>query len=68
LPTNFYYDEYIRKIDPEIIKSPEGTPSIENLDNVVAICHNNSINCDMGCEDWDVTNKSYILPYKDGYI
>lgn len=68
LPTNFYYDEYIRKIDPEIIKNPHGTPSIENLDDVVAICHNNSINCDMGCEDWDVTNKSYILPYKDGYI
>ena len=65
---NFYYDEYIRKIDPEIIKNPERTPSIENLDDVVAICHNNSINCDMGCEDWDVTNKSYILPYKDGYI
>lgn len=68
LPTNFYYDEYIRKIDPEIVKNPEGTPSIENLDDVIAICHNNSINCDMGCEDWDVTNKSYILPYKDGYI
>ena len=67
-PINFYYDEYIRKIDPEIIKKPEGTSSIEKLDDVIAICHNNSINCDMGCEDWDVTNKSYILPYKDGYI
>lgn len=67
-PINFYYDEYIRKIDPEIIKNPEGTPSLEKLDDVVAICHNNSINCAMGCEDWEVTNKSYILPYKDGYI
>ncbi len=65
---NFYYDEYIRKIDPEIIKNPEGTPSVEKLDDIVAICHNNSINCNMGCEDWDVTNQSYILPYKDGYI
>jgi len=67
-PINFYYDEYIRKIDPEIIKRPENIPSIEKLDDVVAICHNNSINCGIDCEDWNVTNKSYILPYKDGYI
>jgi len=65
---NFYDDEYIRRIDTEIIKKPNGTPSIENLDDVVAICHNNSINCEMDCEDRNVTNKSYILPYKDGYI
>ena len=67
-PINFYYDEYIKKIDPEIINRPENIPNIENLDDVVVICHNNSINCGIDCEDWDITNKSYILPYKDGYI
>ena len=65
---NVYDDEYIRKIDTEIIKKPNGTPNIEKLDDVVAICHNNSINCEMDCEDWNITNKSYILPYKDWYI
>ena len=67
-PINFYYDEYIKKTDPEIINRPENIPNIENLDDVVVICHNNSINCGIDCEDWDITNKSYILPYKDGYI
>ena len=68
------YDEVIENlsltidIKPEILTIPDGIPSLEQLEDVVAVCHNNTPNCVIDCDDWNITRKSYIIPYKDWYI
>jgi len=68
------YDEVIKNlsltidIKPEILTIPDGIPSLEQLEDVVAVCHNNTPNCVIDCDDWNITRKSYIIPYKDWYI
>lgn len=55
-------------IESEILDIPNDIPSLEELDDVVAVCHNKTPNCVIDCEDQNITRKSYIIPYKDWYI
>jgi hypothetical protein len=53
------------KVEPELIDKSQETPSFEEIDDIVSVCHNNTVNCLIDCDDWNITKKSYIIPYKN---
>jgi hypothetical protein len=57
--------ESMVKVEPEFIDKSQETPSFEEIDDIVSVCHNNTVNCLIDCDDWNITKKSYIIPYKN---
>lgn len=60
--------ESIAKVESEFIDKSQETPSFEEIDDIVSVCPNNTVNCLIDCDDWNITKKSYIIPYKNWYI